>query len=214
MRSRRRPGPQASPDRGRRTAGPPTMERMRVVSVNVSLPRRVPYKGRTVSTAIFKDAVGGRIPVRGVGLQGDAVGDPRVHGAPNKAVYGYPSEHYAFWSAELPEMTLAWGMFGENLTTEGLLEKDVHLGDRYRIGTAVLEATNPRFPCFKLGIRFGREDIEDRFLESERSGFYFRVVREGEVGAGDPIERASASTAGAPIADLLPAGVEEAAGGG
>src|SRR2546425_3699743 len=95
------------------------MARMRVVSVNVSLPRRVPYKGRTVSTAIFKEPVAGRIPVRAVGLQGDAVGDPRVHGAPNKAVYGYPSEHYAFWSAELPELTLPWGMFGENLTTEG-----------------------------------------------------------------------------------------------
>ena len=189
------------------------MERMRVVSVNVSLPRRVPYKGRTVSTAIFKEPVAGRIPVRSVGLRGDAVGDPRVHGAPNKAVYGYPSEHYEFWTAELPEMTLPWGMFGENLTTEGLFEKDVHLGDRYRVGTAVLEATNPRFPCFKLGIRFGREDIEDRFLESGRSGFYFRVVREGEVAAGDTIERAAAPSAGATIADVVRARIEEAVGG-
>jgi MOSC domain-containing protein YiiM len=189
------------------------MERMRVVSVNVSLPKRVPYKGRTVSTAIFKEPVTGRIPVRSVGLRGDAVGDPRVHGAPNKAVYGYPSEHYEFWKAELPEMALPWGMFGENLTTQGLLETDVHLGDRYRVGTAVLEATNPRFPCFKLGIRFGREDIEDRFLESGRSGFYFRVVREGEVGAGDPIERASAPGAGPTIADVVRARIEEAAGG-
>ena len=174
------------------------MERMRVVSVNVSLPRRVPYKGRTVSTSIFKEPVAGRIPVRSVGLRGDAVGDPRVHGAPNKAVYGYPSEHYEFWTAELPEMTLPWGMFGENLTTQGLLETDVHLGDRYRIGTAVLEATNPRFPCFKLGIRFGREDIEDRFLEStvrvllpRRSGGrgggrgYDRACRRSKCGAHD-----------------------------
>src|SRR5437867_1027387 len=135
MRRRRRPGPRASPDRGRRTARTPTMERMRVVSVNVSLPKRVPYQGRTVSTAIFKEPVAGRIPVRPSGLRGDAVGDPRVHGAPNKAVYGYPSEHYAFWTAEFPEMTLPWGMFGENLTTEGLLEPDVRVGDRYRVGT-------------------------------------------------------------------------------
>ena len=185
------------------------MVRMRVVSVNVSLPRRVPYKGGTVSTAIFKEPVAGRIPVRAVGLQGDAVGDPRVHGAPNKAVYGYPSEHYAFWSAELPEMTLPWGMFGENLTTEGVLETDVHLGDRYRIGTAVLEATNPRFPCFKLGIRFGREDIEARFLASGRSGFYFRVVREGDVEAGDPIERAPSPKTGPPITEVVRARIDE-----
>jgi len=189
------------------------MERMRVVSVNVSLPRRVPYKGRTVSTAIFKEPVAGRILVRAAGLKGDAVGDPRVHGAPNKAVYGYPSEHYAFWTAELPETKLPWGMFGENLTTEGLLEKDVRLGDRYHVGTAVLEATNPRFPCFKLGIRFGREDIEDRFLESGRSGFYFRVVREGEVAAGDAIERAAPPGAGPTIADVVRARIEESAGG-
>src|SRR2546426_11339021 len=104
----------------------------RVISVNVSLPKRVAYKGRTVSTAIFKEPVAGRIRVRAVGLQGDAVGDPRVHGAPNKAVYGYPSEHYAFWTEELPGTALPWGMFGENLTTEGLLEGDVHLGERFR----------------------------------------------------------------------------------
>src|SRR2546425_9609233 len=187
---------------------------MRVVSVNVSLPRRVPYKGRTVSTAIFKDPVAGRIPVRSVGPRGDAVGAPRVHGAPNKAVYGYPSEHYAFWTAELPEMTLPWGMFGENLTTQGLLETDVHLGDRYRIGTAVLEATNPRFPCFKLGIRFGREDIEDRFLQSGRSGFYFRVVREGDVAVGDLIDRITSAKAGPTIADIVRERIDEASGGG
>lgn len=186
---------------------------MRIVSVNVSLPKRVPYKGRTVSTAIFKEPVAGRIPVRAVGLQGDAVGDPRVHGAPRKAVYGYPSEHYAFWTCELPGKTLPWGMFGENLTTEGLLEADVHLGDRYRVGSAVLEATDPRFPCFKLGIRFGREDIEDRFLRSGRSGFYFRVVREGEVAAGDEIERVAPATKGPTIADVVRARIEDEAGG-
>jgi MOSC domain-containing protein YiiM len=186
---------------------------MRVLSVNVSLPKRVPYKGRTVSTAIFKEPVAGQIPVRAVGLQGDAVGDPRVHGAPMKAVYGYPSEHYAFWTRELPGTDLPWGMFGENLTTEGLLESDVHIGDRYRVGTAVLEATNPRFPCFKLGIRFGREDILDRFLQSGRSGFYFRVVQEGDVAAGDAIHRVARAEARPTIADVVRARIEEEAGG-
>ena len=186
---------------------------MRVVSVNVSLPKRVPYQGRTVSTAIFKEPVAGRIRVRTTGLQGDSVGDPRVHGAPMKAVYAYPSEHYAFWSRELPGMTLPWGMFGENVTTEGLVESDVHIGDQYRVGTAVLESTNPRFPCFKLGIRFGREDILDRFLLSGRSGFYFRVVREGDVAAGDGIERVGRHDHGPTIADVVRARIEEEAGG-
>jgi MOSC domain-containing protein YiiM len=104
-------------------------------------------------------------------------------------------------------------MFGENLTTKGLLEGDVRVGDRFRVGTAILEATAPRFPCFKLGIRFGREDIEDRFLESGRSGFYFRVVREGEVGAGDTIERAALPSSGPTIADIVRERIEESAGG-
>ncbi len=186
---------------------------MRVVSVNVSLPRRVPYQGRTVSTAIFKEPVAGRISVRAVGLQGDAVGNPRVHGAPNKAVYAYPGEHYAFWTRELPGTELPWGMFGENLTTEGLFERDVHVGDRYRVGTAVLEATKPRFPCFKLGIRFGREDILDRFLHSGRSGFYFRVHQEGDVAAGDAIHRVARADSGPTIADVVRARIEEEGGG-
>ena len=186
---------------------------MRVLSVNVGLPKRVPYQRGTVSTAIFKEPVAERIRVRATGLDGDRVGDPRVHGAPMKAVYGYPSEHYAFWSREFPEMTLPWGMFGENLTTEGLLEDDVHIGDRYRVGTAVLEPTNPRFPCFKLGIRFGREDILDRFLMSGRSGFYFRVVREGDVAAGDAIERVARHEHGPTIADIVRTRIEEEAGG-
>ena len=182
---------------------------MRVLSVNVGLPKRVPYQRGTVSTAIFKEPVTERIRVRATGLDGDRVGDPRVHGAPMKAVYGYPSEHYAFWSREFPEMTLPWGMFGENLT----IEDDVHIGDRYRVGTAVLEPTNPRFPCFKLGIRFGREDILDRFLMSGRSGFYFRVVREGDVAAGDAIERVARHEHGPTIADIVRTRIEEEAGG-
>src|SRR5206468_1804673 len=136
-------------DRGIRPSRHGLSGMMRVVSVNIALPKRVLYKGRTVSTAIFKEPVAGKIRVRAIGLQGDAVADPRVHGAPMKAVYAYPSEHYAFWRREFPAMELPWGMFGENLTTEGLREEEVHVGGQYRVGTAVLKATNPRFPCFK-----------------------------------------------------------------
>ncbi len=185
---------------------------MRVVSVNVSLPRDVPWKGGTVRTAIFKEPVAGRARVRAVGLEGDAVGDPRVHGAPTKAVYAHPGEHHGFWQAEFPAMDLPWGMFGENLTTEGLLEPDVRVGDRFRAGTAMLEATRPRFPCFKLGIRFGREDILDRFLLSGRSGFYFAVVAEGEVAAGDPVVRVVRAH-GPTIADVVRSRIEEETAG-
>ena len=181
---------------------------MRVVSVNVSLPRTVPYRGGTVSTAIFKEPVAGRVRVRAAGLEGDAVGDPRVHGAPAKAVYGCPGEHYGFWRREFPAMHMPWGMFGENLTMEGLLEADVRVGDRFRVGTAILEVTKPRFPCFKLGIRFGREDILDRFLHSGRSGFYFRVVEEGAVAAGDPITFLGGAR-GPAIEDVVRARIEE-----
>ena len=186
---------------------------MRIVSVNVSLPRTVTYKGGTVSTAIFKEPVADRVRVRAVGLEGDVVADPRVHGAPTKAVYGYPGEHYRFWRAEFPAMHMPWGMFGENLTTDGLLEPDVRVGDRFRVGTAVLEVTKTRFPCFKLGIRFGREDILDRFLQSGRSGFYFRVSQEGEVAAGDPIERVTRAREGPTIAEVVRARIAQDAAG-
>jgi len=161
---------------------------LRVLSVNVSLARSVPWKGGTVSTGIYKEPTDRRVRVRTLGLEGDEQVDRRAHGGPRKTVYGYPGEHYALWRRELARSDLAWGAFGENLTTEGLLEADVHAGDRYRVGTAVLEVTQPRFPCYKLGIRVGREDILPLFLKSGRSGFYFAVVQEGEVAAGDGIE--------------------------
>jgi MOSC domain-containing protein YiiM len=122
-------------------------------------------------------------------LEGDQQSDLSVHGGPEKAVYVYPMEHYAFWRLELPEAELPWGAFGENLTTEGLLEDDVWIGDRYRVGTAELVVTQPRMPCYKLALRFGRSDMVKRFLQSGRSGFYLAVEREGDVGAGDAIER-------------------------
>lgn len=161
----------------------------RVVSVNVGLPRTVHWKGRDVTTAIFKQPVDGRIRVRRVNLDGDRQGDLSVHGGPAKAVYAYPLEHYAYWQEQLGE-ELQYGAFGENLTVEGLpLERETAVGDRFRIGTADLVVTQPRLPCYKLGLRFGREDMVKRFLASGRTGYYFAVEAEGDVGAGDSVER-------------------------
>ena len=126
--------------------------------------------------------------LRRLNLDGDGQADLTVHGGASKAVYAYPSEHYAFWRAELPGMDLPWGMFGENFTTEGLLETAVYIGDRFRIGETEVMVTEPRMPCYKLGIKFGRADIIKRFLASRRTGFYFAVVREGMVAAGDVLE--------------------------
>jgi MOSC domain-containing protein YiiM len=136
-------------------------------------------------------------------IEGDEQSDLSVHGGPEKAVYAYPAEHYDFWRRELPGVELPWGVFGENLTTEGLLEDDVGIGDRYRIGTAELIVTQPRMPCYKLAIRFGNADMVKRFLKSRRTGFYFAVAREGDVGAGDVIERLSRSDKRLTIADVV-----------
>lgn len=167
---------------------------MKLVSVNVGLPREVEWRGRTVNTGIFKSPVEGRVPVRTLNLEGDRQADLSVHGGPDKAVYGYPVEHYGSWRDELPGVALPPGSFGENLTTEGLLESELRIGDRFRVGSAVLRVTQPRMPCSKLAVKFRRDDMVKRFLASGRSGFYFAVDEEGEVAAGDaiePLERAT-----------------------
>jgi MOSC domain-containing protein YiiM len=161
---------------------------MKLLSVNVGLPRLLAWKGDTFKTGIFKSSVSGRVMLRTTNLDGDRQADLSVHGGPNKAAYGYPSEHYEYWRAELPEHPLDWGTFGENFTTEGKLESQVCIGDRYRVGSAVVMVRTPRLPCFKLAAKFQRDDIIGRFLRSGRSGFYFSVVEEGEVGAGDEFE--------------------------
>jgi MOSC domain-containing protein YiiM len=148
----------------------------------------VEYNGEPVATAIFKSPVGGKVAVGQFNLEGDRQADLSVHGGWDKSVYVYPSEHYEYWRQELPDSDLPWGVFGENLTTAGLNEKEVYPGDKLLIGTAEFEVTIPRFPCYKLGIRFGRKDILRRFMKSGRSGFYLAVVRTGELEAGDPIE--------------------------
>ena len=161
---------------------------MKIVSVNVGLPREVNWQGKLVMTGIFKEPVEGPIMMRRLNLDGDAQADLTVHGGASKAVYAYPSEHYDYWRAELPGVDLPWGMFGENFTTEGLLEGAVYLGDEFRIGETEVMVTEPRMPCYKLGIKFGRADIIKRFLASRRTGFDFAIVREGMVGAGDAVE--------------------------
>jgi len=135
-------------------------------------------------------------------LDGDRQADLAVHCGPSKAVYAYPSEHYAYWRNELPGVALPWGMFGENLTTDGLVEGEAGIGDRFRIGSAEVMVTEPRLPCYKLGLKFGRDDIIKRFLASRRTGFYFAVLRDGEVGAGDAIQRISRDSAGVTVADI------------
>ena len=161
---------------------------MKVVSVNVGLPREVVWQGKKVVTGIFKKPVPGRVMVRRLNLDGDGQADLTVHGGVDKAVYGYPFEYYDYWRGELPGTDLPFGMFGENLTTEGLFEESLYIGDRYRIGEAELKVTEPRMPCYKLAIKFGRPDIIKRFLASRRTGFYFAVARDGMVGAGDTLE--------------------------
>lgn len=161
---------------------------MKLISINVGLPRVVTLNGDPVSTGIFKEPVAGRVMLRTLNLDGDRQADLSVHGGPSKAVYAYPSEHYDFWKRELPGLKLPWGMFGENFTSAGLFETELNIGDRFRVGSAVVMVTEPRMPCYKLGIKFGRSDIVKKFLASERTGFYFAVLQEGEVGSGDPIE--------------------------
>ncbi len=161
---------------------------MKVLSVNVGLPKKVIFNGQLVTTAIFKDPVNGPIMLRKINLDGDRQADLTVHGGVDKAVYSYPAEHYDFWRKQFPSMDLEWGMFGENFTTEGLMEDTVNVGDQFQVGSAKLVASQPRMPCYKLGIRFGTMDIIRRFLASGRPGIYFRVLKEGEAQKGDRVE--------------------------
>jgi len=176
---------------------------MKLISVNAGLPRDMIYRSKTITTGIFKEPVKGRITLRRLNLDGDRQADPSVHGGPDKAVYAYPIEHYEYWRRELPAMQLPHGMFGENFTTEGLLEGVVRIGDRFRIGSAEVIVTGPRLPCYKLAAKLGRDDMIKRFLQSGRTGFYFAVLQEGEVEAGDPIALISQDRHGVTVADIV-----------
>jgi MOSC domain-containing protein YiiM len=182
---------------------------MKVISLNVGLPREVSWRGQTVSTGIFKQPVESRVMLRALNLDGDRQADLTVHGGLDKAVYAYPAEHYEHWRGELPDMELPWGMFGENLTTQGLAESAINIGDRFRIGSAHVIVTQPRMPCFKLGIKFGRPDIIKRFLHSRRSGWYMAVESEGEIGLSDSIELLSRDENHVTVTDIVRLYVED-----
>jgi MOSC domain-containing protein YiiM len=161
---------------------------VKLVSLNIGLPREVVWRGISVTTGIFKQPVEDRVTLRKLNLDGDRQADLTVHGGEYKAVYCYPLAHYDYWKRELPGQQLPMGVFGENFTVDGPLEDSVHLGDQFSVGTAELVVTQPRLPCYKLGVRFQSDDMVKRFLASRRTGFYFAVAREGEVGAGDEIK--------------------------
>ncbi len=175
---------------------------MQLISVNVGRPRTLSWRGREVSTGIFKSPVAGPVMARHHNLDGDRQADLTVHGGADKAIYVYPSEHYAFWRDELPGVDLPWGMFGENFTTAGVLEADAHIGDRWRVGAAEVMVTEPRMPCYKLGLKFGRADMVKRFLASRRTGFYLAIVQPGLVVAGDAIEIIHRDPHGVSVAEL------------
>jgi MOSC domain-containing protein YiiM len=161
---------------------------LKLLSLNVSLPRQVNFQNELVTTGIFKEPVRGRVRLRKLNLDGDKQADLTVHGGADKAVYAYPKEHYNYWKKELPGMLLPWGMFGENFTTQGMFEETVNVGDQFQVGTAKLVATQPRMPCYKLGVKFGRMDIIKKFLTSGLTGVYFKVMKEGYLEQGDEIK--------------------------
>jgi MOSC domain-containing protein YiiM len=175
---------------------------VKILSVNVGLPREVTWQGKLVTTGIFKEPVSAPVMLRMLNLDGDGQADLTVHGGVDKAVYAYPSEHYGYWRAEVPGVDLPSGMFGENFTIEGLLEESAYIGDRFQIGQTEVTVTEPRMPCYKLGLKFGRADMIKRFLASRRTGFYFAVLREGVVGAGDAIELIGRAQQEITVADI------------
>lgn len=175
---------------------------MKLVSLNVGLPREVSWHNTIVTTGIFKQPVSGRVALRKLNLDGDRQADLRVHGGEYKAVYCYPVEHYAYWEQQLPGRDLGFARFGENFTAEGLLEDSVHLGDRFSVGSAEVVVTQPRLPCYKLGIRFASDEMVKCFLTSARTGFYLAVTREGQVGAGDAIKLLSRDPTAVPVSEI------------
>ncbi len=162
---------------------------MKLLSVNVSLPKEVPYMGKTTTTGIFKEPVPGRVMLRTLNLEGDGQADLKAHGGMYKAAYVYSIENYDYWKRDLGRTDFTFGQFGENFTVEGMLDHAVYVGDQFRVGTALVEVTQPRVPCFKLGIKMGMPQFPKMFLASGRPGFYLRVLEEGEVGAGDVVDR-------------------------
>lgn len=177
---------------------------MKLLSINVSKPKPIEYNGKTIRTGIFKVPVSDSVMLREKNIDGDGQGDLRVHGGTYKAVYAYPIEHYAYWQQELHRDDLTHGQFGENLTVEGMLEESVHIGDIFQVGATVkLQLTQPRVPCFKLAYKMGLPEFPKQFLESQRVGFYFRVLVEGEITAGDEIARIEVASNSMSVTEIL-----------
>ena len=175
---------------------------MKLLSVNVSQPKTVSINGKTYDTGIYKSAVAGSVSLKRLNLAGDGQGDLKNHGGEYQAVYCYPYEHYAYWATELARDDFAFGQFGENFTTEGLLENEVRVGDTFRIGKAVVQVTQPRVPCYKLADKLGVSGFDRTFLRANRSGFYLRVLEEGDVKAGDSIALISKDVIGMSVAEV------------
>jgi len=180
-----------------------TIIAMKVISLNVSLPKTVEFRGNPVSTGIYNEPVEGRRKVRTLNIDGDQQADLTVHGGPDKAVYAYPSEHYPYWKEHYPDLTMDWGMFGENFTTEGLLEDQTNIGDEYQIGSAKFAVTQPRMPCYKLAIKFESGDIIKKLFTNAKCGIYFKVLEEGDVGAGDEIKLVRKDENNVTIQDIM-----------
>ena len=175
---------------------------MKLLSINVSLPKEVVHKGKPVRTGIFKEPVGKRVKVNALNIEGDGQADLMGHGGEFRAVYVYSFDNYAYWEDKLGRTDFKMGQFGENFTVEGLLDEEVHVGDVFRIGTALFEVTQPRVPCYKLAMKMGVEGFYNQILESGRLGFYFKVFEEGEVGAGDVIEKTKSDPVGLTITQV------------
>ena len=175
---------------------------MKILAVNVGKPQDIVHEGQLIRTGIFKKPLAGPVRATALNLAGDQQADLTVHGGPSKAIYVYPNEHYELWRHELPEVAFSPGMFGENLTTEGLLDQEICVGDRLCVGSTELMVTVPRLPCYKLNAKFGRDDIVKRFLKSRRTGFYCAVLREGEIAAGDRVELLSRDASQVSVAEI------------
>ncbi len=176
---------------------------MKLLSVNCGMPRQVVWNGMDVTTSIYKEPVKGRVTLRKLNLDGDRQSDLSVHGGKDKAVYCYPVAHYEYWKAQLPGRALPPGSFGENFTIDSPLQDSIHIGDRFSVGTAEVIVTQPRMPCYKLGIRFESDEMVQRFLKSGRTGFYLAVLREGEVGAGDEVSLVSPEPSAIPVSEIV-----------